>query len=247
MGGARVRYRFAGALAVSGALHAWLLATLPGGMASWHVERALPVRPVPLSVVLQPAVSDPEPQSPLAPDREAVADAPPAEPRAPSLAEVAPLPERPPSPPTGPKPEVEPISPPTLNLARPESFGAPATPSDETEQLLQAFRPALQAGVRARDVARAREALVRRRQVATTGLSVDAYNALERPGSRHMKTAQGCFTLRSAIVGEMAGAGEGLRWYRTACKDLLENPFQLPALETDALGRAVPPDSGVGR
>ncbi len=114
-------------------------------------------------------------------------------------------------------------------------------PTDQSEQMLQAFRPEYFAEFEERRRSQRRAARTGQRRVAREGLDIDTYNALERPGSRHVKTAQGCFSLLSETAGEMAeGAGVGLRWYRVACKDLLQDALLLPAWETDALGRAVP-------
>ena len=119
-----------------------------------------------------------------------------------------------------------------------QQFESPETVHD---RLLQAFRPELFEGVESRRNAQSRVARTGQRNIARLGLDIDTYNALERPGSRHIKTAQGCFNLQSDTLGEMAeSAGVGLRWYRVACKDLLQNPLTMPAWETDALGLAVP-------
>lgn len=103
------------------------------------------------------------------------------------------------------------------------------------------FRPEFGEALRQRRTAQARSALLGRRQIEREGLSIEAYNALEGPVSNHIKTAQGCFTLRSVITGELHGsAGSGSQWYMTRCKGIFKDALSQSALETDAVGRAVP-------
>ena len=74
--------------------------------------------------------------------------------------------------------------------------------------------------------------------MAQAGLPPDQYNAMENPGSAHVKTEAGCFDLRADEVGSI---GTVRRAWMTACTDRVTAPFDLPALEFDALGRVVPP------
>jgi hypothetical protein len=122
-------------------------------------------------------------------------------------------------------PSLSEVPAPQLDLSRPEDFA-------------RAFRGEFYQRLEQRQTAQARSQLLAGRRVAQRGLPADQYNALENPGSGHFKTAAGCFDLKPDIVGTLGG---GQRAWITACKDLIRSPFELPALEFDALGRAVMP------
>lgn len=131
-----------------------------------------------------------------------------------------------------------------LDLSRPAGWSRNfVTPGNETDDVVSAFRPQFFQQLESRRDDQARRHLLEVRSVAMHGLSIDAYTKIEGPTSRHIKTTKGCYNLQSAITGDLSDVGVGQRWYRTACKDLIWDPFQDPwhmqRLEFDRVGRAV--------
>ncbi len=119
-----------------------------------------------------------------------------------------------------------------LNLSRPADWDqivneitAPATGL--------AFNPALGGAVRERILARRRSEHVASRRAAIYGVADQDYTRTGVLG-QELKMKGGCVTLR-----EDKGVEEGLRWWVGQCTETRQNPFTLPPLEYDALGRAV--------
>jgi|GEM_PF-3223209 len=127
---------------------------------------------------------------------------------------------------------------PQLDLTQPENWAEVAPMPGTAEDFARAFRGEFYQRLEQRQTAQARSQLLAGRRVVQRGLSAEQYNALEKPGSGHVKTDAGCFDLKPDIFGTIAG---GQRIWMTACKDLVRTPFELPSLEFDALGRTVVP------
>ena len=232
--------RMFGALGVALAVHAILVLSV-------DFERARHETPEALQVVLnsraesqpsQPAdeTREDQPLEPTPRPEPATVEAPP--PESPSE-EMAGEPERP-------TPErTEQTAPTTLDLTRPDggySEDLLMGYRDEVDEQVAAFRPAFHTQLEDRRAGQARSSWLAARRQSTQGMTPDEYNAIEGTTSNHLKTDAGCFTKQVAITGEFAAAGGGgFRWYRTACKEILVNPYLLPEAEVDALGRAVPP------
>lgn len=129
---------------------------------------------------------------------------------------------------------------PALRLARPQDWSVYDQPVDSTDGLTQAFRAELFNALESRRAEQARTQTLKQRNFALHGLPVAQYNALQGATSNHLKTAMGCFDLRMDLDGRVIGAkGLERRWWRTGCKDLLQTPWQMPALEFDPVGRAI--------
>ena len=235
--------RMFGALGVALAVHAIVVLTV-------DFERPRYETPAALQVVLN---SQAESQPPQPADEthedQPLEPIPKPEPTAPTVIE-APFPD-PPSEemvgePEKPTPErAEQTAPTTLDLTRPDggySDDILMGYRDEVDEQVAAFRPAFRAQLEDRRAGQARSNWLAARRQSTQGMTPDEYNAIEGTTSNHLKTDAGCFTKQVAITGEFAAAGGGgYRWYRTACKEILVNPYLLPEAEVDALGRAVPP------
>ncbi|MCR9260631.1 MAG: hypothetical protein NXH95_12955 [Pseudomonadaceae bacterium] len=127
---------------------------------------------------------------------------------------------------------------PQLDLTRPDNWSEVESSAEAPEDFARAFRGEFYQRLEQRQIDQARSQLLSGRRVAQRGLPADQYNALERPGSGHFKTAAGCFDLKADIVGTIGG---GQRAWITACKDLIRSPFELPPVEFDVLGRAIVP------
>ena len=124
--------------------------------------------------------------------------------------------------------------PPALNLTRPDVWPE-APPSEDVDAMVYAFRPELYQGLLERREEQARATVLDERRIAVAGLTPEEYNAQGiRPTV--VKTEKGCFEQRMDLDGRVIGEQ---RWWRVSCNEILENPFLLPALEYDALGRAV--------
>ncbi|XOV85046.1 MAG: hypothetical protein ACFHXK_07945 [bacterium] len=130
------------------------------------------------------------------------------------------------------------IKPRKLDLSRPDNWADSAPAPGSVENHVRAFRGEFYQRLEQRQAAQGRRQLLAGRRIAQRGLPADQYNALERPGSGHYKTAAGCFDLKADIAGSI---GADQRAWITACKDLITSPFELPALEFDSLGRAIAP------
>lgn len=139
---------------------------------------------------------------------------------------------------------------PALDTTKPLDLSRPAvwsrsfmTPWNETDDVASAFRSKFFQRLESRRDEQARHEVLRGRSVAMRGMSIDAYNKIEGPTSRHIKTTKGCYNLQSNITGDLSDVVGGQRWYRTACKGLIWDPFQDPRhmqrLEFDSIGRAV--------
>ena len=127
-----------------------------------------------------------------------------------------------------------PQPPPALDLTRPEVW--PDNPPQEpVDEMVLAFRPELHEGLIERRAEQARAGVLDERRIAVAGLTPDEYNA-QGINPFVFKTEQGCFRQRMDLDGRVIGAR---RWWRVSCNEILENPLLLPALEYDALGRAV--------
>ena len=223
------RRRFVLSLLLAAGLHGvalWL----------WPVPQRSRPPPPPLEIVLNVAVEDerktvaPADPAPALPTPEDV-QIPVAEVRQPgdsrqAAAEPAPA---------GRAAALEPAAPqPGLDLTRPERWDEPV-PGSEVDRLVFAFRPELGEGVTVRRAEQKRRQLLDARRIAVAGRTPDEYNAID-PDPFRFKTEQGCYELRNELDGRVIS---DLRWWRVSCNEMLENPLLLPALDYDALGRAV--------
>ena len=119
-----------------------------------------------------------------------------------------------------------------LNLSRPPDWDQIVNdipgPSDNL-----VFNPSLGEALEKRTAERRREALIASRRGAVYGVADDDY-AREGVLGREIKRKGGCATLV-----EDKGVEEGQRWWASQCTETRQNPFTLPGIEYDALGRAV--------
>ena len=124
--------------------------------------------------------------------------------------------------------------PPPLDLSRPEAW-PDDRPAEGVDAVIFAFRPELYEGLIERQGEQARARLLDERRIAVAGLTPDEYNA-QKIDPFVFKTEKGCFEQRMDFDGRVIGEQ---RWWRVGCNEILENPLLLPALEYDALGRAI--------
>jgi len=124
---------------------------------------------------------------------------------------------------------------PRLNLSRPPDWDEIVRSVPGPQQRL-AFNPGLERALDHRQAEMQRQALVRRRAEAIYGVS-DADYARTGPLGEQMKRDGGCVTLT-----EDRDVEEGQRWWASTCVETRQNPFTLPAIEYDALGRAIAVD-----
>ncbi len=119
-----------------------------------------------------------------------------------------------------------------LDLSRPRDWDQIVNEIPAPSRKL-AFNPSLGVAVQKRHAERQREALVASRRAAVYGVTDADY---ERIGVRgqELKMDGGCVTLV-----EDKGVEEGQRWWASQCTETRQNPFTLPTIEYDALGRAV--------
>ncbi len=119
-----------------------------------------------------------------------------------------------------------------LNLSRPPDWDQIVNDVPVLQGKL-AFNPALGEVLQRRHAERRREALVASRRGAIYGVADDDY-ARDGALGREIKGEGGCATLV-----EDKDVEEGQRWWASQCTETRQNPFTLPAIEYDALGRAV--------
>ena len=201
-------------LVVHGALLVWLQPP--------ERERQAPVT---LEVVLEshpePDPRDPEPRSPpqLAPEL-VVLDPPPAAP--PEKAE--PVPELPREPAEDESTRM------VLNLERPENW-QPIVEETGPPPISIPFNPDLEEGVVIRESDKKRKALVDARIAAVYGVSDEAYTRETGVGTE-MKIKGRCYVLKEDAL-------EGTSWWPSQCTDTRQNPFTLPSIEYDPIGRVI--------
>lgn len=119
-----------------------------------------------------------------------------------------------------------------LNLERPSNW-------DELVESLPGpdiglhFNPSLERSLRSRQAEQQRSALVAQRAASVYGVADEAYSRQGGLGTE-LKQNGRCVTLVETPAVE-----EGSRWWVGRCRDTKINPFLLPAIEYDALGRAI--------
>jgi hypothetical protein len=95
------------------------------------------------------------------------------------------------------------------------------------------FNPELDNALQARTAEVRRRRLVSSRSAAVYGVSDAAY-ARARPYGTEVKRDGRC-----VVLVEDRGVEKGARWWASQCTDTQQNPFTLPTIEYDALGRAI--------
>ena len=96
-----------------------------------------------------------------------------------------------------------------------------------------AFNPSLGEAIQQRIGERRRGTFVANRRAAIYGVTDEDYARTGALGEE-LKMKGGCVTLM-----ENKGVEEGQRWWASQCTETRQNPFTLPEVEYDALGRAV--------
>ena len=96
-----------------------------------------------------------------------------------------------------------------------------------------AFIPDLGRALNAREADARRSRLIQQRSAAIYGVADEAYTRTG-PLGEELKRDGGCVRLV-----EDRDVEEGQRWWASTCTETRENPFTLPVVEYDALGRVV--------